>query len=50
MSAGHLDQALEYMKTLKANAANPQGVQKRMDELQAKINAGAGRTNAPAGR
>jgi tetratricopeptide (TPR) repeat protein len=47
--AGHLDQALEYAKSLKANAANPEGVQKRIDELQARINAGAGQTNPPAG-
>ena len=50
MAAGRLDQALEFMKTLKANAASPQGVQKRIDALQAKINAGAGQTNPPAGR
>jgi tetratricopeptide (TPR) repeat protein len=44
MAAGHPDKALEYMKTLKANAAHPEGVQKQIDALQAKINAGAGQT------
>jgi tetratricopeptide (TPR) repeat protein len=48
--AGHLDKALEYMKTLKQNATDPAGVQKRIDELQEKINAGAGRTNSPPGK
>jgi tetratricopeptide (TPR) repeat protein len=49
-SAGHLTQALEYMKILKANATDPAGVQKQIDKLQAKINSGAGQTNSPAGR
>jgi hypothetical protein len=48
MAAGRQDKALEYMKTLKANAAHPEGVQKQIDALQAKINAGAGQTNQPA--
>jgi hypothetical protein len=42
LAAGQPVQALEYMKTLKANASDPEGVQKQIDELQAKINAGAG--------
>jgi hypothetical protein len=50
IDAGHLDQALEYMKTLKANATNPVGVQKQIDALQTRINARAGQTNPPAGR
>jgi|SRR5882724_1689356 len=44
LAAGHLDKALEYMKILKANAAHPEGVQRQIDALQAKINAGAGQT------
>jgi len=38
-SAGRLDQAMEYLKTLKENAANPAGVQKLIDQLQKKIDA-----------
>jgi tetratricopeptide (TPR) repeat protein len=34
-AAGHWEQALEYLKTLKANSTNPAGVQKQIDELQA---------------
>jgi len=48
MATGHLDEALKYLKILKANAADPEGVQKRIDELQAKMNAGAGQTNQPS--
>jgi tetratricopeptide (TPR) repeat protein len=44
LAAGHPDKALEYMKTLKTNASDPEGVQKQIDELQARINARAGRT------
>lgn len=47
-AAGNLDQAMKYLQELKLNAVDPQGVQKRIDELQAKIN--AGKTNPPAGR
>jgi tetratricopeptide (TPR) repeat protein len=43
LAAGHLQQALDYMKQLEANASDPEGVQKQIDELQARINAGAGR-------
>lgn len=50
LAAGHPSQALEYMKTLKANASDPEGVQKQIDELQAKINAGAGQTNQAPNR
>jgi tetratricopeptide (TPR) repeat protein len=50
MAAGHPAQALEYMKILKENASDPKGVQKQIDELQAKLNAGTGQTNQPAGR
>ncbi len=39
LSSGHLDQALDYMKQLKPVAAEPAAVQKRIDELQAKIDA-----------
>jgi tetratricopeptide (TPR) repeat protein len=42
LAAGNLQQALDYMKQLKANASDPGGVQKQIDELQARINAGAG--------
>ena len=48
LAAGQLDNALEDLKLLKANATDPAGVQKRIDELQAKINAGAGQTNPPS--
>jgi tetratricopeptide (TPR) repeat protein len=47
MAAGHLDQALAYMKTLRANATDPKKVQQQIDELQARINAEAGKTNSP---
>jgi tetratricopeptide (TPR) repeat protein len=50
MAAGHPQQALEYMKTLKENASDPKGVQKQIDALQAKLHAGAGQTNQPFGR
>jgi tetratricopeptide (TPR) repeat protein len=43
LDAKRPDKALEYMKVLKENASDPEGVQKQIDELQAKINAGAGR-------
>jgi tetratricopeptide (TPR) repeat protein len=46
MAAGQPRQALEYMKILKANASDPAGVQKQIDQLQAKLN--AGETNPPA--
>jgi tetratricopeptide (TPR) repeat protein len=49
-AAGNLDKALDYLKLLKANSPDPEGVQKQIDELQAKLNAGAGQTNQPAGR
>ncbi len=49
MDTGRLDEALKYLKILKANAADPAGVQKRIDDLQAKIDAGAGQANPPAG-
>jgi tetratricopeptide (TPR) repeat protein len=42
LAAGNLQQALDYMKQLKANASDPGGVQKQIDELQARIKAGAG--------
>ena len=45
-ATGHLDQALAYLQELKPNAAEPAGVQKRIDELQAKIN--AAKTSSPA--
>lgn len=38
-AAGHLDQAVRYLQELKPDAADPAGVQMRIDELQAKINA-----------
>jgi hypothetical protein len=47
MAAGHLDKTLEYMRLLKQNAADPDAIQKQIDELQAKINSGAGQTNQP---
>ena len=47
-SAGNLDQAMKYLRELKLIAADPGGVQKRIDELQVKIN--AGKTNQPAAR
>jgi len=50
LEAGRPEQGLAYMKTLKANAADPQGVQKQIDELQAQINAKAGKTNSVPGR
>jgi tetratricopeptide (TPR) repeat protein len=50
IAAGNLGQALDYMKTLKANATDPGGIQKQIDELQAKINAGAGRTDPAPNR
>jgi hypothetical protein len=46
-ATGHLDQAMKYLQELKLNAVDPQGVQKRIDELQAKIN--AGKANQPSG-
>ena len=36
-SAGHLDQALDYMKQLKPVASDPAAVQKRIDALEAQI-------------
>lgn len=39
-STGHLDQAVRYLQEMKPDAAEPEGVQKRIEELQAKINAG----------
>jgi len=39
-AVGHLDQAIGYLKELKTDAADPKGVQDRIDELQAKIQAG----------
>lgn len=39
---GHLDQALRYLEELKPDAGDPAGVQKRIDELQAKIKAQSG--------
>jgi tetratricopeptide (TPR) repeat protein len=42
LAAGHLQQALDYMKQLKANASDPEGVQKQIDEVQSRINAGVG--------
>jgi tetratricopeptide (TPR) repeat protein len=48
-AAGHLDQAVKYLQELKPDAADPGGVQKRIDELQARINA-AGKRNQPARR
>jgi tetratricopeptide (TPR) repeat protein len=47
IAAGHLDQALQYMEQLKANASDPAGVQQQIDKLQSKIKADAGKTNAP---
>ncbi|HWD92101.1 MAG TPA: hypothetical protein VG938_07100 [Verrucomicrobiae bacterium] len=38
--AGHLDQALQYLEQLKANASDPAGIQQQIDTLKAKINAG----------
>jgi tetratricopeptide (TPR) repeat protein len=38
-ATGHLDQAVRYLQELKPDAAEPEGVQKRIDELQVKINA-----------
>jgi tetratricopeptide (TPR) repeat protein len=49
IAAGHLDQAIEYAKILKANASDPEGVQKRIDEMQAKLSAGEGNNKPPAG-
>jgi tetratricopeptide (TPR) repeat protein len=43
-AAGHLDQSLQYLEQLKTNASDPAGVQQQIDELQAKIKAGAGKT------
>jgi len=37
LAMNHLDQALAYMKELKANASDPDGVQKQIDLLEAKI-------------
>ncbi len=45
-ATGHLDQALAYLQELKPNAGDPASVQKRIDELQAKIN--AAKTSSPA--
>jgi len=39
-ATGHLDQAIRYLEELKPDAADPKGVQDRIDELQAKIRAG----------
>jgi len=39
-ATGHLDQAVRYLEELKPDAADPKGVQNRIDELQAKIQAG----------
>jgi len=39
-AAGHPDQAVRYLEELKPDAADPKGVQDRIDELQAKIQAG----------
>lgn len=47
-ASGNLNQALHYLQELKPDAAEPAGVQRRIDELQAKIN--AGKTNSPAGK
>ena len=44
-SVGNLEQALRYLQELKPDAAEPDAVQKRIDELQARIN--AGKTNQP---
>ena len=38
-SAGNLGQALRYLEELKVDASDPDAVQKRIDELQGKINA-----------
>lgn len=46
LATGNLNQALADMKELKANASDPEGVQKQIDILQARIN--AGKTGAPA--
>ena len=37
--AGHLDQSLQYLEQLKANAADPAGVQQQIDKLKARMNA-----------
>jgi tetratricopeptide (TPR) repeat protein len=41
--ANDLNQALIYMKQLKANASDPAGVQQQIDKLQARINAHGGK-------
>jgi tetratricopeptide (TPR) repeat protein len=38
-ATGHLDQAVAYLQELKPDAGDPASVQKRIDELQSKINA-----------
>jgi tetratricopeptide (TPR) repeat protein len=38
-TVGNLDQAVRYLQELKPDSGDPQAVQKRIDELQAKINA-----------
>jgi hypothetical protein len=38
-ATGHLEQALAYLEELKPDSGNPKAVQKRIDELQARINA-----------
>jgi len=37
-ATGHPEQALSYLEELKPDSGNPAAVQKRIDELQAKIN------------
>jgi hypothetical protein len=44
-ASGNLNQALHYLQELKPDAAEPAGVQRRIDELQVKIN--AAKTNQP---
>lgn len=38
-ATGRLDQALQYLEQLKANASDPAGVQKRIDKMKARIDA-----------
>jgi len=43
-TTGHPEEAVHYLQELKPDAADPEGVQKRIDELQAKIKAQSGVT------
>jgi tetratricopeptide (TPR) repeat protein len=50
MAAGRPEQALQYLEQLKANASDPAGVQKQIDELQARMKAAAGQSGGAPNR